>query len=575
MRCGENYHGGDRQDGCGARFEWTSAPRYVPRITRKEVPTVNFERMKVEGSSSRHFLVECDVCNQQHIRGPRFRCIHCPNFNVCAKCDQEVASTHAAEHVFEIIFTPEHRYNHFLPEGTQVELVGLEKNPTMNLREATVQRYLPTRGLYDLKLKQPFDVPVSLQEQQQASGPTVVNLLCNAFQTLISQDSPDATSETEPVLTPGDRIEVLQRVPARFVQVCPSSVDFGQVLETIEAQREAAGTAWTAFPKGQDVLITGWMTLLEDANTSQTSHCPHFSTPDACATCRLTGSRSREHQLVSTAEPRQAGFDVEDQPACIEGRFLSACNTVDVRLNAPGGALYSVQTSCVKPSIQTAHELISLIRFQEAHTEARRLYLDLPIGQLVEILDEGLAISHENRTALTTSPYDPHSKCYTVRFWSESRHISEEQQAQAAMAEQYSVNDLLGMTAGQLVDLWDNFGIPRRGLETPDAFLEKAMTFLPAVRPEPIVVLATFVRPIIDNPEDLLRLQERHAIAQAWEDTLPTVSPAQALQQSHVLEPAGQIDENLTKCSRCGDVIRGHVVRHAGETFHFGCSPGM
>lgn len=579
MKCGENYHGGGRQDGCGATFNWNSAPRYAPRITRREVPAVDFKRMRVGGSDSRHFLVTCDSCGAQDIRGPRFRCVHCPDFNMCAKCDLEASGTHTAEHVFEIMFIPEQRYNHFLPQGTQVELVGLEKYPMLNLREATVQRYFPTRGLYDVKLKQPFDVPDSCEEREQTvENPGVISRLQAAFQALrtpspsdtTSEAEPDTTAEAEPVLAPGDRLEVLQRLPARFVQVCSTSVDFGQVLEAIEVQREAASTAWTALPKGQDVLITGRLTALEDQNANQIAHCPHFSTPESCATCRLLASG-----LASTAETRQAEVDVEEEPACIADWFLVASNSVSVRLQARAGAVYAAQASSVKPIVHSTHEISTLKTFQEAQAEANWLHLDLPVGQPVEILAPGLVeglVLSKRQTAVTTAPYDPQNKCYTVRYVSQT--MSEEQQAQAAMAQQYCISDLLGMTTGQLVDLWDNFSLSRTGLTSADGFLDRAMAFLPAERPPPIVVPSRFVRPLIGYPGDLLRLRERHTIAQALQASLPTVGQAPGMQQDGMSEPTGQINENLTKCSKCSDVIRGHVVHHAGGMFHFGCSPG-
>lgn len=37
--------------------------------------------------------------------------------------------------------------------------------------------------------------------------------------------------------------------------------------------------------------------------------------------------------------------------------------------------------------------------------------------------------------------------------------------------------------------------------------------------------------------------------------------------------PTGSVDEDLTRCSKCGGNIRGCIIRHAGETFHFGCRP--
>jgi len=34
MICGQNYHGGDQQSGCGRTFDWSKAARYVPIANR-------------------------------------------------------------------------------------------------------------------------------------------------------------------------------------------------------------------------------------------------------------------------------------------------------------------------------------------------------------------------------------------------------------------------------------------------------------------------------------------------------------------------------------------------------------
>ncbi len=38
MTCGQNYHGGDKQNGCGQGFRWTAAPAYVANTGAKRTP---------------------------------------------------------------------------------------------------------------------------------------------------------------------------------------------------------------------------------------------------------------------------------------------------------------------------------------------------------------------------------------------------------------------------------------------------------------------------------------------------------------------------------------------------------
>jgi hypothetical protein len=38
MICGQNYHGGDVQNGCGRAFNWTTAPAYVADVGARRTP---------------------------------------------------------------------------------------------------------------------------------------------------------------------------------------------------------------------------------------------------------------------------------------------------------------------------------------------------------------------------------------------------------------------------------------------------------------------------------------------------------------------------------------------------------
>lgn len=115
MVCGRNYHGGDEQDGCGASFNWQTAPPYAP-ANPAHVPTVEPMREHqpehgmrvthalVQGAGEAAVLVRCDIC-QQEIFGPEFTCVNCPQlFSVCLRCQPRVHLFGHNGHVFDIIY---------------------------------------------------------------------------------------------------------------------------------------------------------------------------------------------------------------------------------------------------------------------------------------------------------------------------------------------------------------------------------------------------------------------------------------------------------------------------------------
>ena len=52
-------------------------------------------------SGVRHLYVLCDGCSQEPIVGLRWRCLTCPNFDLCTNC--YMTDTHDVEHRFERI----------------------------------------------------------------------------------------------------------------------------------------------------------------------------------------------------------------------------------------------------------------------------------------------------------------------------------------------------------------------------------------------------------------------------------------------------------------------------------------
>ncbi|CAF3743107.1 unnamed protein product [Rotaria sp. Silwood1] len=113
MICGQNYHGGDAQSGCGRRFDWSKAAPYVPIANRgpQQVKT----KLKAPGEQKLvvHKDVQCDTCHNE-VQGIRFDCIHCSSLTFCEKCEQRSTLEHSnqnrdqqkQQHVFRLIPAP-------------------------------------------------------------------------------------------------------------------------------------------------------------------------------------------------------------------------------------------------------------------------------------------------------------------------------------------------------------------------------------------------------------------------------------------------------------------------------------
>jgi len=122
MKCGENYHGGGKQSGCGASFDWDNALPYTMQQA-KLATKFNVTPEEVScGKGIFHPGVECKSCKEP-ILGPRLRCIHCESFDVCACCEPSL-DNHDLSHVFEILYKSSFDWTEVpLPIGLPVRIV--------------------------------------------------------------------------------------------------------------------------------------------------------------------------------------------------------------------------------------------------------------------------------------------------------------------------------------------------------------------------------------------------------------------------------------------------------------------
>jgi len=81
----------------------------------------------IRGEGVNHFFTSCAICGSKGgcIVGPRFRCIHCPSFDSCFKCEPKLKKRHDKDHVFEILFECQFDWGQAgieLPAGTRARL---------------------------------------------------------------------------------------------------------------------------------------------------------------------------------------------------------------------------------------------------------------------------------------------------------------------------------------------------------------------------------------------------------------------------------------------------------------------
>ena len=57
-----------------------------------------------------HYGITCNYCNEKNIKGIRYKCGHCINYNVCQNCEPKLDKIHDCNHLFVRIHNPNLAY---------------------------------------------------------------------------------------------------------------------------------------------------------------------------------------------------------------------------------------------------------------------------------------------------------------------------------------------------------------------------------------------------------------------------------------------------------------------------------
>ena len=61
-------------------------------------------------SNTVHYGIQCNNCNENNIKGIRYKCGHCLQYNVCEKCEKYLDTIHDSNHLFVRIHNPNLAY---------------------------------------------------------------------------------------------------------------------------------------------------------------------------------------------------------------------------------------------------------------------------------------------------------------------------------------------------------------------------------------------------------------------------------------------------------------------------------
>lgn len=125
MVCGQDSHGGNKQQGCGQSFSWSSAPKYVANTGQAKLPAELDTRPPEEVLQSRHLIapglfMECDLCHEEII-GPRIQCLHCHSLSLCLRCSTEGDFSVGND------WLPDHHNGHVCIVHMGMSMVDIEK----------------------------------------------------------------------------------------------------------------------------------------------------------------------------------------------------------------------------------------------------------------------------------------------------------------------------------------------------------------------------------------------------------------------------------------------------------------
>ena len=128
MVCGGDYHGGNKQMGCGHRFEFSGAAKYKRQGGGQAFEAIQIDEKQFEGEARKLQWADggggaggrggggggggdgggaefsCDMCRKP-LRGAMFQCIHCPSFEACQACDKDglLEGQHTHGHSFVLV----------------------------------------------------------------------------------------------------------------------------------------------------------------------------------------------------------------------------------------------------------------------------------------------------------------------------------------------------------------------------------------------------------------------------------------------------------------------------------------
>jgi Zinc finger, ZZ type len=197
--------------------------------------------VKLAALSGEHDGFYCDGCDESPITGPRFRCLECHDYDLCAACNAKGATVHSKGHIMLVI-------PRALPDKTPTteksETLIAELSepviPSVEDKKADLQRDLEKQKLqkeYILKKREMVESAMrGLRQQLEERRKNFQQQGLNPVMGEIVPATLDSAIELQPVKVEEEEEEIIASAPASVKGVSVQTSE--EVEEPIEAPKE-------------------------------------------------------------------------------------------------------------------------------------------------------------------------------------------------------------------------------------------------------------------------------------------------------------------------------------------------
>lgn len=179
-----------------------------------------------KGKFVTHHYIRCDGCDKYPLVGPRYHCMECDNFDLCASCFDNSQIQHGDEHIFELIVNSVYKAK--IPRDTEETCACVRRYRQLYVPGGNDPRIYDVQHLWQLTCQVPVTV-VSISDARKLIGEACSRKECRSCGNMAKYDMdyPILIREVDGDLIDGThriRYAILMNLPHILARIVPSKL---------------------------------------------------------------------------------------------------------------------------------------------------------------------------------------------------------------------------------------------------------------------------------------------------------------------------------------------------------------